>query len=187
MAGCAGWTKNEGLLFVAALCVAGIAPVVDQLSVRSRRFAAFMSGLFLPLAAIVFFKLTIATPSELTSNRSYDEVVEKMLSPERYTAILFSFGRTLWTFGEWAINPLLLLALFLAVSALNRNAARSWGWVTGTGSLALVLAGYFAIYVIAPFDLTWLLAGSNTRLFLHLWPPSLLLAGLLAVQYPHAR
>jgi hypothetical protein len=203
LAGCAGWTKNEGLLFLGAISIAVGVPIVavalggagltrwaqvqGRLSLTGQRFAAFFSGLLLPLAVIVFFKLTIAGPSELTWNRHYPEVVEKIMSVERYGAILSSFGRTLWTFGEWAINPVIPLALFLGFSAIDRGTLRNWGFATGAATLAIVFAGYFATYLIAPYELHWILSGSNSRLFLHLWPSSLLLAGLLAVQYPHAR
>ncbi len=37
-------------------------------------------------------------------------------------------------------------------------------------TLALTLAGYFAIYVITPYDLYWHLRFSLNRLFLQLWP-----------------
>ena len=44
-AGCAGWTKNEGLLFVAATAIALLLPVMRMNSKISRRLLAFASGL----------------------------------------------------------------------------------------------------------------------------------------------
>jgi hypothetical protein len=158
-----------------------------SIALLGRRFLAFVAGMALPLAANVFFKLTIAPPSEFTLNRSYAEIAALIATPERYMTILANFAGTLWSFGEWAINPLVPLLIFVGLSAGNRHAIRSAGWLTGAGAFTLVLAGYAAIYVAAPFDLQWFLTGSNSRLFLQLWPPFLLLTGLLAVQYPHAR
>jgi len=40
-------------------------------------------------------------------------------------------------------------------------------------TLALTLAGYFAIYLITPYDLYWHLRFSLNRLFLQLWPSAI--------------
>jgi hypothetical protein len=187
MAGCAGWTKNEGLLFIAAVSLALLLPVIAEPRATMQRFAAFAAGLALPLAVTLFFKTAVAPPSDLLSNREYGELISKIFSTERHGMIVSSLGRTLWSFGEWSVNPLIPLLLFVGISGINRAALRDWGWRTGSAALTLLLAGYYAVYLIAPLDLQWLLNGSSPRLFLHLWPSFLLLAGLLAVQYPHAR
>jgi hypothetical protein len=44
----------------------------------------------------------------------------------------------------------------------------------------LSLAGYYATYVISPYDLRWHLNSSLGRLLLQLWPSVLLLVGLAA-------
>src|SRR5439155_14950868 len=119
-------------------------------------------------------------------NRQYNEFVEKLLNPDRYWTIISHFLKTLWSFGDWAMNPLIPLLVFVGLSAVGGTAIRRFGWLTGASALVLLLAGYYATYVIAPFDLQWLLDGSNSRLFLQLWPPYLLLSGLVAVQYEHA-
>ncbi len=186
-AGCAGWTKNEGVIFILALCIALLVPVFIRPSVTLRRFSAFALGLLLPLAVIVFFKLTIAPPSELASHRDYAELMEKLTNSDRYFTVLSSSVRTLWSFGDWAVNPVIPLLIFIGVWGVDRRMIRSYGWFAGAGTLAIVAAGYFAVYVLTPFDLKWYLDGSLPRLLLQLWPPSLLLAGLVAVQYPHAR
>jgi len=186
MAGCAGWTKNEGLLFILALCVSILAPVFAHPSQTLRRFGRFAAGLVPPAVVILIFKLTVVAPNENLSNRQYGELVEKVVNPDRYMAILSSFAKTIWSFGDWAINPVIPLLVFVGLSAFGATAIRRFGWLTSTSAFVLVLAGYYAVYVIAPTELAWVLAASNSRLFLQLWPPFLLLAGLLAVQYEHA-
>jgi len=186
MAGCAGWTKNEGSLFVLALAACILAPVVVRPSQTLRRFGLFAAGLLLPLAAMVLYKLTVSAPNEYLTNRHYNEVVEKLASADRQFTIVANFSKTLWSFGDWAINPVIPLLVFVGLCVVGGTAVRTSGWLTGASALVLVLAGYFAIYVVAPYDLQYLLDSSNQRLFLHLWPSFLLLAGALAVQYEHA-
>jgi hypothetical protein len=186
MAGCAGWTKNEGLVFIVALTVCIFAPVFVSPSATLRRLRAFAAGLALPLVAIVIFKLMVGLPRDYAAQRGYDELLEKIVSSNRHMAIVSNFAKTLWSFGEWAVHPLIPLLVFVALSVAGVAAMRGFGWLTSVCALVLVFAGYYAIYVIAPYDLQYLLDASNSRLFLHLWPPFLLLAGLLAVQYEHA-
>jgi hypothetical protein len=186
MAGCAGWTKNEGLLFVVAVCVSILAPVCFNPSQTLRRFGAFVAGLVPPAVVILLFKVTVVAPNENLSNRHYGELLEKVVTPDRYLTVLSNFAKTLWSFGDWAINPLVPLLVFVGLSAVGGKAIRRFGWLTSASAFVVVLTGYFAVYVIAPSDLQYLLDASNSRLFLQLWPPFLLLAGLLAVQYDHA-
>ena len=44
----------------------------------------------------------------------------------------------------------------------------------------MVLAGYYAVYILTPMDLQWHLDSSLERLLMHFWPSALLLAGLAA-------
>src|SRR5262245_55401607 len=183
MAGCAAWTKNEGLLYVLALALCILAPVVVRPAQTLRRFGSFGAGLFLPLGAIVVYKLMVSVPNEYLTNRHYSDIAEKLASPDRHLTVVSNFSKTLWSFGDWAINPLIPLLVFVGLCVVGGTAVRTFGWLTGASALVLVIAGYFAIYVVAPYDLQYLLDSSTPRLFLHLWPSFLLLAGALAVQY----
>jgi hypothetical protein len=186
MAGCAGWTKNEGLLFVLALAVCILAPVVVYPAKTLRRFGSFAAGVLPAVVAIVFYKFSVSAPNDYLANRPYNDFVEKFASPERHLTIAANFAKTLWSFGDWAINPMIPLLVFVGLCIVGGTAIRTFGWLTSASALVLILAGYYAIYVITPFDLRWALDGSNQRLFLQVWPSFLLLAGALAVQYEHA-
>ena len=186
MTGCAGWTKNEGLLFIVALCASMLAPIFVSPSRTLQRFGSFAAGLVLPAVVIVLFKFTVRVLNENLSNRQYSELAEKLVDPERYLTVFSNFAKTLWSFGDWAINPLIPLLVFVGLSAFGGTAIRRFGWLTSASTLVIVLAGYYAIYMVAAVDLQYLLDASNPRLFLQLWPPFLLLAGLVAVQYEHA-
>src|SRR5262245_20347164 len=133
-----------------------------------RRFGSFGAGLLLPLVAIVLYKFAISAPNEYLANRQYSEIAEKLGSPDRHLTVLSNFSKTLWSFGDWAINPLIPLLVFVGLCIVGGTAIRSFGWLTGASALVLVFAGYFAIYVIAPYDLQYLLDASTQRLFLQI-------------------
>jgi hypothetical protein len=178
--GCAGWTKNEGLLFIAATCAVLLLPIFVKPGTTLRRLGAFMAGLALPLAVITFFRLWISPPNDIFANLYYAETVGKLLDPARYLSILRYFFATMWTFGAWKINPALPVLLFVGLRGLDSRAMRDRAWISSVGIYAIVLAGYFSIYVITPMDLEWHLDSSLNRLFLQLWPAVLLLLGLIS-------
>jgi hypothetical protein len=181
-AGCAGWTKNEGLLFIVAILAAIALPVLLRRSRASARLFPFVAGLLLPLAVIVAFKFTVPVRNDLIENQSYQSALERITDPSRYIAIFKYLIWTAWTFGAWTVTPLVLLALFFAFRGIDRRITQSTGWCAGSLTLAIVLAGYFAVYVNTPLDLTYHLESSANRLVLHLWPSFLLLIGLCGKQ-----
>ena len=177
MAGFAGWTKNEGLVFILATAGALLLPVFWKPSATLRGFAAFAAGLLLPLAVIAFFKVTIAPPSEFTLNRHYAEVLEKITNPDRYMIIFGNVLKTSWAFGGWVLQPMIPLLAFVGLTGVDRTVLRSRGWLTGGAILMAVMAGYFAVYVVTPMELQWHLDSSLERLLMHFWPSVLFLAG----------
>ena len=78
MAGCAAWTKNEGVPFVLVTVAILLLPVFRSRSATLRRIAGFAAGLALPLAAIAFFKLTVAPPNDLFDDRHSAELMAKI-------------------------------------------------------------------------------------------------------------
>jgi hypothetical protein len=177
-AGCAAWTKNEGILFLVATSFIVLAPIVRQRSETIRRLAWFSSGLIVPLSILVFFKVTNVAPSDFFDNRHSDELMAKIWSPERYWIILASAGQTIKTFGHWATSPFIPLLAFLILKGVDRQMLRTGGWISSVAILVIVSCGYFAVYVITPMDLQWHVGSSLERLMLQLWPSVLLLAAL---------
>jgi hypothetical protein len=178
MAGCAAWTKNEGVPFVLATAVILFLPVFRTRPAALRRIVGFAAGLALPLAAIVYFKLAVAPPNDLFDNRNSADLLAKISDASRYLIILRSYIHTGWTFGGWVFNPFLAILAFLGLSGVDRSVLRSFGWSAGVAIVTLVLAAYFAIYVITPLELNDHLASSLNRLMMHVWPAILLLAGM---------
>jgi len=177
-AGCAGWTKNEGLLFIAATCGVLLLPSLRKPAATFRRFAPFSAGLLIPLAAIVFFKLTVAPPNYMLQGRQSQELIRQMLDSGRHIAILRSFVSTAWTFGLWTVQPLIPLLAFIGLRKIDRETLQSFGWLTGIGIILLVLAGYYVVFLATPIPLQYHLESTLDRLLLHLWPSFLLLISL---------
>jgi len=180
MAGCAAWTKNEGVPFALATAAILCVPVLRPRSATWRRFAGFAAGLALPLAAIAYFKLRIAPPNDLFDNRNSVDLLAKISDSSRYLIILRSYIHTGWTFGGWVFNPFLPVVAFLGLFGIDRSVLRSFGWRAGVGIITISMTAYFAIYVITPLELNDHLASSLSRLMMHVWPGCLLLAGMTA-------
>jgi len=180
MAGCAAWTKNEGVCFALSTAAILCLPVFRPRSAAWRRIAGFAAGLALPLAAIAYFKLRIAPPNDLFDNRNSADLLAKISDSSRYVIILRSYIRTGWTFGGWVFNPVLPMVAFLGLFGIDRSVLRRFGWRAGVAIVTMLMASYFAIYVITPLELNDHLASSLNRLMMHVWPGCLLLAGMTA-------
>lgn len=165
-AGFAIWTKNEGMLFL-------VASVLAQIVVRGRQWtrqlAIFLAAVAPFLVLVLWFKHSIAFPNEIFSNQP--GVLHKILEPARYWAILRWFVKDFLRFGEWWLFPgtLLLMLLWFGVADKPKSSKRP-ELHASILTVTLTLAGYFAIYIITPYDLYWHLRFSLNRLFLQLWP-----------------
>jgi hypothetical protein len=176
----AAWTKNEGLLF---LCAFLVVYFLKRVRTQGWRAASLETGWILlgavpVLVVLGYFKLFIATPSDLFSASG---LWLKALDPARYWLITRWLLKEVFLFGEWWIVPApLVLAIYAKM--LGKTPV-SKDWSTGVATLTLTLCGYAAIYVITPYDLRWHLRFSLNRLFLQLWP-SVLFLFFLVVRTP---
>jgi hypothetical protein len=178
-AGCAAWTKNEGLLFVLATSTAFSVALLHRRANSIYQFAAFVVGALLPLLIVLFFKLSIGRHNDLIESSNY-QTLQGMLKPERHITILKVVATTLWSFGAWTITPIIPLFVFVALRGPDGHMLRSYGWLTGVLILTIMAAGYYVVYLITPLDLQYHLSSSLDRLMIHLWPSFLLLVGLAA-------
>jgi hypothetical protein len=168
-AGLAAWTKNEGLLF--ALGFALLAGGWVWLRVGRKAFGALAVGLGVGLVPVAVFKFGLAPPNDLMSVPLGPRIAQ-VFESTRHGAILGSFGRELRGFGEWAWPPYLAMALpFVAWRQRRRLVGSEWMLAV---VIALMLAGYYVVYLLTPQDLQWHLNTSLVRLLLQLWPLAIL-------------
>ncbi len=159
MAGLCGWTKNEGLIFIAA-------SIFSLLIAASTNFKKaivyYLSGLVAPLAVIGYFKL-LAPPNDLVVNTE-GGMIGKILDPSRYEMIFNSFLNSILK-PEALFLFLYLLILGIGVAQTNRRGNTVLGVL-----LVLQTLGYGFVYLITPYDLSWHLMTSQARLIFQVIP-----------------
>jgi len=182
-AGCAAWTKNEGMLWSLALLAAVLVPGAMQLEVRSglRSAAVFLLGLGIPLALLWYVKRSFVQEPDEFLSRPVPMLLRYLSQIDRHRLVLSTVGWFVrWT-GTWAL--LLILLGMLAGCGLARRRELRRAAVALAVAVALAGAGYYVIYVISPYDLEWHLQSSLDRVFMQLWP-TLVLALFVIMRSP---
>lgn len=195
LAGMAAWTKNEGLLFLAALVLAQAAVLTWQGAWRTRwrRLWAFCVGALPMLLLVMGFKLLLAPPTDLVAGQSLSATIARLADPSRYLQVATAFAKEFLDRGKWNILPVVLPFYGLLLGVQAGRGTTPWRNADGTGSrqrlvttwgaLALMTAGFFLVYLLTPRDLAWHLRTTVDRVFLELWP-SMLLATFLTIGPP---
>jgi 4-amino-4-deoxy-L-arabinose transferase-like glycosyltransferase len=170
MAGLAGWTKNEGLLLIAAIPVALI--LTQRQGLRSK-LVYYFAGLLLPLVVIIYFK-TLTPASDLFTG-GLRQITACLTDLSRYGTILSTLGRQLGSFGNWSISLPAGLLTYAIVVGRRRNSVPAAAALTIAAIILLQMLGYLAIYLITPYDLAWHLNTSLARLILQIFASALFL------------
>jgi hypothetical protein len=181
MAGFAAWTKNEGLLFVAAALAARTFSIlrVGQRPALPRQLGALLAGLALPLAVVGIFKLRFAPPNDLVS-RKPNEVLAHLVDPGRWITVLAGLVKGAFLFGSFLIPVVLVLALYWYLLRFQVEEPRRLAVATGTTALALMLAGDLAVYILFSNDIAWQVSTFIDRVLLQLFPAGLFVFFLAA-------
>ena len=171
-AGFAAWTKNEGSVIVIAT---GLALVIAFFHEKPLRILGWYAlGLALPLSIVLYFKFFLAPPSDVLSNGAARSIAQ-ILDISRHLEILRFYWGKFIRFGSWGIPgfsigiiPILLIYFFL----FNSGAIKEYpgAYIAGITMLIVQALGYYAIYLITPYDLTWHLQYSIDRIFLQIFP-----------------
>ena len=178
MAGCAAWTKNEGLAFAAVVPVAMVLSDVRRsgIQVSFRQMAPLLAGLALVLGVAIVFKASIAPPNDIVAGQASGSTLQRLMDFSRYTKIARWFAERAFLFDNRGFLHILpvLAAYFLLVGAdpvrIHQN-----NLPVGVFILAGTLAAYALAYLTTPHDLEWHLKTSLDRLILQLWPVFLLI------------
>jgi len=166
-AGFAVWTKNEGLLFFAALTALALPLWLRQPGPQLKSAAAYFAAALIPLAAFFAVKIFLAGKTTyLFASKSPADYVRLFTDWDKIYflgAAFLAFKRSAGWQGLWY-----LFAASLIFYPLMRTQKRRlpYGWLP----LALVLmmeAGYGAAYLITPVEIHQHLTTSLTRLLLH--------------------
>jgi len=152
LASLATWTKDEGLVFFAALAAALLA------AARKRALPWALAAA--PAALLVAsFKLLVSPGTGLWGWPGGDVL-------HRIGVILRAFGEEILGLGHYPAHPLILIIVCVALLGVRRPAAPLWPIIP----VAALAAGYMGAYVSTKADLAWHLGTSATRLVLQIIP-----------------
>jgi hypothetical protein len=178
--GLAAWTKNEGILFLAAS--AGILVIVALWKRSFQELFLYFIGLLLPLALLFYFKLHITRPNEFLSGESI-KITQSLVDISRHQMIFKSFKNFFLYGGGWYnIGIFLILCVYFLLCHF-RIKDNSNMIVLSFAIFACQIMGYYVIYLITPNDLEWQLNYSLNRLFVQIYP-AVVFVVLIASQSP---
>jgi hypothetical protein len=183
-AGLAAWTKNEGLLFLAALVAAHFAVTVytKGWAIYLREMRLFLMGLAPVLLVIVYFKTFFAPTNDLLKGQNLHDTLTRLIDASRYVETSKAFIGGLFYFGEWshAVNIPTLLVFYALVLGIHIEQQDRPSVAACLLALGLVVFGYFLIYITTPNNLSYHLSSSLNRLLLQLWPSLLFIYFMVA-------
>ena len=181
LTGCAALTKNEGLVLVCIHLVWLAAVLLSRSGIALRRRLVSLGIYFCILAAILMpwylFKNSLGLRNDVVNS----EVVAGLNwnSFSRVGPILYHLQTQVFGPKNWNLVWILLCA---AVGLKHRILLRSPA-VFVLCAMGLTLVAYMSVYLITPytippFDVTWHLRTSASRLLLHVLPQVVFLIGL---------
>jgi len=179
----AAWTKNEGMLFLAAIIVARCVAVWMHHGWRCyvRELRWFAIGLVPVLAVLAYFKLHFAPVNDLVAGQGLAETLPRLLDAGRYVAVAKVFKLEVSQLGyNGLLGAVPLLIGYLLCVGVKIDPTDRPALVTVAGALALTLAGYVIVLVAAPGDFLRLLNRSVDRLLLHVWPATVFACFMVA-------
>jgi hypothetical protein len=180
------WTKNEGILFFLVVAVVIVFASVLERGRKEAlaRLSWFLAGALPVMLIVLYFKTGLAPPNDLTTGFSAGEAAwAKLTDWSRhatiakaffFTGINFTQGPVDLRVGIMKFNPgfvnILLPVAWLFFMGPNREKKDRGGIISAAAILALMLSGYFFVYLLTPLPLDYHIATSLNRLFLQLWP-----------------
>ncbi len=196
-AGLAAWTKNEGLLFFILFFLTRL--ILQSFrgggKESARQLLWIAAGACPVLVIVAVFKAELALSNHLFAGQTIQQVLPKLTDLHRYcdifkayvlTGLSFTQGfadiRTGIHFNPGLVN-VILLAAYLALMGPAIDGKDRLNLLAGAAVLVLMLAGYFAIHLIAPYELNYHLMTSLNRLYMQLWPSAVFLF-FMAVRTP---
>jgi hypothetical protein len=165
-AGLAAWTKNEGVLFLAAFAVAHFTTTLYTQGIRNylSQLKELSYGLFPVLAVLLFFKWWYAPPSSVVLAEGVGPALEKVLQASRHIVILK------YILAEFILFGGLLLIFYWGLSGLKIEKVEISAILFPIIILTTMMAGYYVIYLTTAHPLDWHLGTSLRRVLLQLWP-----------------
>ncbi|MEK6643064.1 MAG: glycosyltransferase family 39 protein [Planctomycetota bacterium] len=176
-AGCAAWTKNEGVLFTAALLVSTFVVMCKSHGLRRaiKSVIVVLAGASPMLLLVAAAKLSFSWKNDLFHERGMSHLLALLTDASRYRAFGHWFAELLpGIISPWMLSLMALLIVMSGWTARSPGhtleSIRNPHCLAAALTLTLVALGYTLIYLTTPHDIGWHLRTSLSRLILHLWP-----------------
>jgi len=177
IAGLACWTKNEGFIFLFAIGVTYLTFILTKKNrkARARELLCFGAGAVLILSVVFYYKSVYAPVNDIIHLIQWKQLLINISDAGRYAAIATNFLDTIvYT------NQLLIFVVFYPLyMGMARSAMSSNNTLLVMSAILMTIAGYFTVFVVTPYDLTWHLATSLSRLLMQIWPSIILLVFII--------
>jgi len=171
-ASCA-WVKNEGLVFFILFTIGFLFINYKNKPVLKK----YLIGLIIPILVVGSFKLFFSPANDLVAanNNRLPHLASYLFDLKRYITIL-KFAATTIT-SNYMIVPVLIFI----VAIFKGKFFLSFSFII----VILLLAAYFLVYLLTPYDLNWHLSTSLSRILQHVFPALiyLLVLALKEVKY----
>ncbi len=181
-AGFAAWTKNEGIIFIAAIAVARLITVAPTRGFKRylRQMLSFGAGVAPALLILIYFKVRLAPANYLMAQGS-QTTLQKLMDFSRHLQVWNAFAKESVSFGGWAaVSVPLLLIFYILFSGVSMKETERPGIIASLLTVVFMLVAYALTFVVTPFDIAWQLSTSLNRLLLQLWPSLIFVYFLIA-------
>jgi len=172
MAGISLWTKNEGILFLLAILAGRAVASLGKNGFRAliREMFPFGKGLVPVLAVWAFFKLKYAPSSDFFSAANTGPLSSRLTDWPRYIQVAKLYLGKLIRFENGLLILACLFLLLVGVEKFGKNKSRILAPLT---TLLVMHGGYYFVFILTPYDVTWHINTALDRLLLQLWPAAI--------------
>jgi hypothetical protein len=167
-AGLAGWTKNEGEVFLLVfLLIVAIAEVRAAGRQGASRWAVVLAGALPAILVTAYFKYALA-PQSYFAGQTQAALLARVFEWDRIVQVVRTLGRELWSSGGAPVGVIPIVVSYLIVRGVDRAHSPAVRWAAIAS--VLMTCAYVGAYLATPLDLTFQLQTSADRVVLHLQP-----------------
>jgi hypothetical protein len=157
-----------------------------------RQVVWLLAGAFPVLLILAIFKTQLALSNDLFAGLTIQQILPKLSDAHRVYEIFKAYVLTGLSFTQGFANirrgiyfhpglvNVILLSVYLLLMGMRIDAKDRFNILNTAVVLLLMLAGYFVIYLISPYELNYHLMTSLNRLYMQLWPSAVFLFFMMA-------
>ena len=172
------WTKNEGIIFIFYTTIARFIIITKREGLKTfMKEAGLLAIGIIPVALVLcYLKFNLAPHSQVFKVN----ISARLFDFQRNFFIIRAFQNQFLHFSSFYIGAIPLLFIYLFMSGIDVKKKNIQILLTSFITLSLMTRSYFAMYIITPYELNWHLANTLNRLFLQLWPSTIIFIFLLS-------